>query len=162
MTYHKKHNYNYNKRNIYAAIGGWVVLIGMFIIGFGFLKTKDQERIVLPVKAEVSDPKIDKHYEDEGWTGIASWYSREGCIGCSENLHMANGQPLDDNALTVAFNRLPLGSKVLIRNLSNNMIVEATVTDTGGFERHGKIIDITPAVRDTINCVNCKVKITEL
>lgn len=85
------------------------------------------------------------------WTGTASWYSREGCIGCSPTLTMANGQPLDDNRLTVAFNRAKLGSRLLITNVSNGESVEATVTDTGGFERHGRIIDVTPAVRDAID-----------
>jgi len=97
------------------------------------------------------------------WTGTASWYSREGCIGCSANLHMANGQPLDDNALTVAFNRLPLGRKVRITNTDSMMTVIATVTDTGGFERHGRIIDITPMVRDSINCGGlCEVEVVEI
>jgi rare lipoprotein A (peptidoglycan hydrolase) len=86
----------------------------------------------------------------ESWKGEASWYSRDGCVGCSDTLTMANGQPLDDNALTVAFNQAPLGSKVRIINLANNLVAYAVVTDTGGFERHGRIVDVTPAVRDAI------------
>tara|TARA_Y100000310_G_C20502882_1_gene724905 strand:+ start:49 stop:570 length:522 start_codon:yes stop_codon:yes gene_type:complete len=97
------------------------------------------------------------------WAGTASWYSREGCIGCSANLHMANGKPLDDNALTVAFNRLPLGRKVRVTNAESMMTVVALITDTGGFERHGRIIDITPKVRDSINCGNlCEVIVEEI
>lgn len=97
------------------------------------------------------------------WRGIASYYSRSGCIGCSPTLTMANGQPLDDDALTVAFNRLPLGSKVRITNAKSKMTVVATVTDTGGFERLGRIIDVTPRVRDSLNCTDlCDVIVEEV
>lgn len=93
------------------------------------------------------------------WTGYASWYSVDGCIGCNKDRIMANGQKLQDNKKTVAFNRLPLGSIVKIRNMENDMITTAEVTDTGGFERLGKIVDLTPAVRDAISCWNCKVRV---
>ena len=119
-------------------------------VGFGF------ERI----KVEAVEPQ---EVTGQKWTGTASWYSRDGCIGCSANLHMANGQPLDDNALTVAFNRLPLGRKVRVTNSDSMMTVIAVITDTGGFERHGRIIDITPKVRDLINCGGlCEVVVTEI
>lgn len=94
------------------------------------------------------------------WTGTASYYSREGCVGCSADLRMANGRPLDDTALTVAFNRLPLGSHVVVRNPKSGLSVRAEVTDTGGFERLGRIIDLTVAVRDAIKCSNlCYVEV---
>lgn len=94
------------------------------------------------------------------WTGTASWYSRDGCVGCSPTLTMANGEPLDDNAYTVAFNKAPLGTNVLITNPKNGNQVVAEVTDTGGFERLGRIIDLTPAVRDALGCNDlCKVTV---
>ena len=118
-------------------------------VGFGF------ERI----KVEA----VEQEVRGQVWTGTASWYSREGCIGCSANLHMANGQPLDDDALTVAFNRLPLGRQVRVTNAKTRMTVIAVVTDTGGFERHGRIIDLVPAVRDAINCGGlCEVEVVEI
>jgi len=101
--------------------------------------------------------------ETGSWHGIASYYSRSGCLGCSKTLTMANGQPLNDNAFTVAFNRLPLGSKVRVINAKTMMLVYATVTDRGGFERLGRIIDITPAVKDQINCDDlCSVIVEEV
>ena len=121
-------------------------------VGFGF------ERIKVSATSSL-------HQEVRGqvWKGTASWYSREGCIGCSANLHMANGKPLDDNALTVAFNRLPLGRRVRVTNAESRMTVVATITDTGGFERHNRIIDVTPAVRDAINCGGlCEVEVVEI
>lgn len=97
------------------------------------------------------------------WVGTASFYSREGCVGCSESLTMANGRQLDDSALTVAFNRSRLGSRVRITNLKTGDTVVAVVTDRGGFERLGRIIDMTVATRDAVNCSHlCKVKVTKL
>lgn len=94
------------------------------------------------------------------WHGLASYYSKAGCIGCSPTLTMSNGQTLDDGALTVAFNKAPLNTIVLITNRDNGQQVRAKVTDTGGFERHGKLIDLTIATRDAIGCAStCKVTV---
>lgn len=84
--------------------------------------------------------------------GRASYYSRAGCLGCSPTLTMANGKPLDDAGMTVAYNRAPLGTKLIITNEESGQSAQAVVTDTGGFERHGKIVDLTIAVRDAIGC----------
>lgn len=84
------------------------------------------------------------------YEGKASIYSRAGCLGCSPTLTMANGQPLDDNALTVAFNLEPLGTKLEITNTVTGKSVIAEVTDTGGFHRHGRIVDVVPAVADAL------------
>lgn len=84
------------------------------------------------------------------YEGKASIYSRAGCLGCSPTLTMANGQPLDDNALTVAFNDEPLGTMLKITNPHTNKTVIAEVTDTGGFKRHGRIIDVVPAVASAL------------
>lgn len=84
--------------------------------------------------------------------GKASYYSRAGCLGCSETLTMANGEPLDDSRLTVAFNHAKLGAIVQVSNQKTGKVVSAEVTDRGGFERHGKIIDLTIATRDAIGC----------
>lgn len=84
------------------------------------------------------------------WQGKVSHYSREGCLGCSATLTMANGQPLDDNAMTIAFNHLPMNTKVRLTNLDNGKSVIATVTDTGGFERLGRIADLVPAVKNAL------------
>lgn len=93
--------------------------------------------------------------------GKASYYSVDGCIGCSPNLTMANGERLDDTKLTVAFNRAKLGTKINITNQKTGKTVIAMVTDTGGFERHGKIVDMTIATRDAIGCGHvCDVAIT--
>lgn len=87
----------------------------------------------------------------EGW---ATWYGTGAneCLGCNPERIMANGQRLDDDALTVACNDFPLGTRLVIQNLREDgtgRIVEAIVTD-----RHGSniIVDMTKAVRDAIGC----------
>lgn len=99
----------------------------------------------------------------QSWTGTASYYSRDACVGCSESLLMANGQPLDDSALTVAFNKLPLGSMVKVRNMENDMIVEAEVTDRHGADnaKYGwRIADLSVATKQAIGCGDlCEVKV---
>ncbi|MCG3176868.1 MAG: hypothetical protein MOGMAGMI_01832 [Candidatus Omnitrophica bacterium] len=83
-------------------------------------------------------------------TGKVSHYSRVGCLGCSATLTMANGESLDDNRLTIAFNKLPMNTQVRLTNLDNGKSVVATVTDTGGFEKLGRIADLVPAVAQAL------------
>ena len=94
------------------------------------------------------------------YMGIASYYSRAGCVGCSKTLTMANGQVLNDSGLTVAFNRVPLNTFVTVTNPKTSLSVRAKVTDRGGFEKLGRIIDLTIATRDAIGCGHlCKVRV---
>lgn len=114
--------------------------------------------IVTPTPTQTPTPAPIKKY-----VGLASYYSEKNCLGCSASLTMANGQKLDDNNLTVAFNKAPLNSQVLIKNLKNGKKVVATVTDRGGFERHGKIIDLSVRTKSELGCLDvCKVEITYL
>ncbi len=88
--------------------------------------------------------------------GEASYYSRSGCLGCSPNLTMANGQPLRDEALTMAIGadkKHLVGRKAKITNMRNGMSVEVLVTDTGGFykDRYGnRVADLTIATKKAI------------
>lgn len=102
-------------------------------------------------------------YKSGYWVGIASYYSRKGCVGCNPGRIMANRKPLVDSNLTLAFQRLPLGSMVKVTNLKNNMFVVAEVTDRGGYEKLGRIADLSLGTKNSINCSDlCKVKIEEL
>jgi len=51
---------------------------------------------------------------------------------------MANGQPMNPNALTTASRDLPMGTKILVTNPTNGKSVRVTVTDRG------------PALRDRL------------
>ena len=93
-------------------------------------------------------------------TGLASYYSVDGCIGCNPKMIMANGERLDDKKLTVAYNDAPLNSYVIIKNSKTKQTVTAKVTDRGGYKRHGKIIDLSVATKNAIGCGDvCKVEI---
>ena len=101
---------------------------------------------VLPEKPPTGKAEAGSSAQLTSWTGKVSHYSRAGCIGCSDTLTMANGQPLDDEALTIAFNKAPLGTRLKLTNTDNGKTVIVTVTDRGGFEKYNRIADLTPAV----------------
>lgn len=56
---------------------------------------------------------------------------------------MANGRPFDQNAMTAASNSLPLGSQA--RVTSGKRHVDVKITDTGGFAKYGRVIDLSRA-----------------
>jgi rare lipoprotein A (peptidoglycan hydrolase) len=88
-----------------------------------------------------------------GITGKVSYYSRAGCIGCSANLITASGEPLDDNALTLAVTpgAFPMGTMVLVTNLSSHRQVIAKVNDTGGFAQYNRVADLSLALYTYLN-----------
>lgn len=106
------------------------------------------------------------------WSGVASYYSWEGCLGCNPKRIMANGEQLNDNRLTLAFNHLPLNKTVKVCNTKNRKCVNAKITDRGGFNSLGRkmskvgnnglnrIADLSVATRDSISCSHlCKIEI---
>lgn len=88
--------------------------------------------------------------------GEASYYSRAGCLGCSVSRTMANGQPLDDTALTMAIGadkKHLVGYTAKVTNLATGQSVNARITDTGGFyhARYGRrVADLTIATKQAI------------
>lgn len=95
------------------------------------------------------------------WYGTASYYSEAGCVGCREDLLMANGNRFVEQDLTLAFNQLPLNTKVKVRNQYSNDWRIATVTDRGGFEDLGRIADLSLGLKEAINCTDlCLVEIS--
>lgn len=88
--------------------------------------------------------------------GEASYYSRAGCLGCSPNLTMANGQPLNDNALTMAIGadkKHLVGRTAKVTSLATGQSVMVTITDTGGFykAKYGhRVADLTVATKTAI------------
>ncbi|MCO5400769.1 septal ring lytic transglycosylase RlpA family protein [Ralstonia soli] len=79
--------------------------------------------------------------------GLASWYGR-GFHG----RRTASGERFNMNAFTVAHPSLPLQSWVLVRNLSNDRVVVAKVTDRGPY--YGKrILDMSYAAAKRLDFV---------
>lgn len=123
------------------------------------IATKKPEVLITPI-VPTSTPIVTPTPNYHVQIGLASYYSRAGCIGCSADRIMRNGEPLDDTRLTVAYNDAPINSFVKVTNLKTGASVRAKVTDTGGFKRHNKIIDLTPATRDAIGCGSeCEVEV---
>ena len=79
--------------------------------------------------------------------GVASWYGR-GFHG----RRTASGERFNMNAFTVAHPSLPLQSWVLVRNLANDRVVVAKVTDRGPY--YGKrILDMSYAAAKRLDFV---------
>jgi rare lipoprotein A len=78
-------------------------------------------------------PELAIHNE----TGKASYYSAK-----FHHRITASGEPLNNYALTAAHKTLPIGSKVVVRNLDNGKSVTVRITDRGPFVK-GRIIDLT-------------------
>lgn len=123
-------------------------------------------QIKVTTKVLAKEPTPVKVADSRELKGTASYYSRAGCLGCNENFIMANGQPLDDSALTLALTpeivneHKLLNDMVTIQNVKTGSTVKARVTDTGGFGRLGRVADLSVATRDALKCTSlCEVKI---
>ncbi len=88
--------------------------------------------------------------------GEASYYSREGCLGCNPLRIMANGQPLNDNALTMAIGadkKHLVGRQARVTSVATGKSVTVIITDTGGFyqAKYGhRVADLTIATKQAI------------
>jgi rare lipoprotein A len=69
--------------------------------------------------------------------GQASWYGSE-----FHGLETASGATFDMNAMTAAHRTLPLGTRVLVRNLRNDRSVVVEINDRGPYI-HGRDIDLS-------------------
>lgn len=110
----------------------------------------------IPREAIKVYPKADQPLVLEG---EASFYSRAGCLGCSPSLTMANGQTLDDDALTMAIGadkKHLVGYTAVVTSLATGQSVEVRITDTGGFyaDKYGnRVADLTIATKQAIGMV---------
>ena len=84
------------------------------------------------------------------YTGKVSSYSHAGCLGCGEKQIMGNGQPFDENAMTLAVpcelildKTIRYNTKVRVTNLDNGLTSEATITDCGGFAKYDRVADLS-------------------
>lgn len=93
----------------------------------------------------------------------ASWYSRKYCLGCRADRLMANGEPLDDNAYTCAYNDLPFGTILYLKYMEKETF--CIVSDRMG-NYHD--IDLTLAVFKelepnlNIGIINIEMEIVDL
>lgn len=88
--------------------------------------------------------------------GEASYYSRAGCLGCDQAMIMANGQSLNDHALTMAIGadkKHLVGRTAKVTSLATGQAATVLITDTGGFYRakYGRrVADLTIATKNAI------------
>ena len=79
--------------------------------------------------------------------GQASYYGPE-----FTGRKMANGRRFNPHSAVVAHRTLPLGTTVLVKNLSNGRATTATVEDRGPYI-HGRIVDLTPRLAEHLGMV---------
>jgi len=90
-------------------------------------------------------------------TGKASHYS----IRTNRGTRTASGRPLRDDEATAAHRKLPMGTKVLVKNIANGKSELVTITDRGPYVR-GRIIDVTIGVARRLGFVGQGVAPVEL
>lgn len=142
----------------------WIVftfLLSVFILSmlFGlwfFSRYEIREKPLLSPVAlvpivQAKEQVIDVTKVVETYKGTASYYSEAGCLGCNAKRKMANGEILDDSKLTVAMNNIKLNTKLRITNLRNGRVVNARVTDRGGFNKYGRLLDVSLAVKQLLD-----------
>ncbi len=89
----------------------------------------------LQIGKTLSIPQAPEKSEKE--SVVASWYGRY-----HHGLTMANGEPFDMFAPTIAHKDIPLGTKVLLENPETGQKVTATVTDRGPYVQ-GRDVDLS-------------------
>lgn len=92
------------------------------------------------LSAAHAEPGVGDNDADEfTQVGRASWYG-PGFHGRTT----ASGDAFNQNALTAAHRKLPLGSTVQVTNLQNGRSVTVTINDRGPYVR-GRVIDLSRA-----------------
>lgn len=85
--------------------------------------------------------------------GMASWYGSK-----FHGRATASGERYNMNALTAAHKSLPFGTKVKVTNQKNGKSVVVIINDRGPFVK-GRVIDLSKAAHDKIDCHLCPVSI---
>ena len=82
---------------------------------------------------------------ESGVRGLASWYgeSKEECMGCSSHRITKCGVKYDETTYTLASNDFECGTEVWV--VYGEKRVLAQINDTGGFNRYGRIADLSKA-----------------
>lgn len=88
--------------------------------------------------------------------GFASYYGKR-----FQGKPMSNGHLFDMNVVTIAHRTLPLGTRVVVRNLNNGLSVTGVVTDRGPYV-HGRICDLSQAAAVKLDMIEKGVVKVEL
>jgi len=96
-----------------------------------------------PVKVRVNREPDEKYFQK----GYASWYGRE-----FHGKVTASGEKFDMYKYTVAHKKLPFGTVINIRNMSNGKTITARVNDRGPY-RGERIVDLSYAAARELGMV---------
>ena len=143
-----------NKRQakvLYLAICAFVLGVG---VGYQFGENINVSKAIECVP-ELDNPnyiRVTQTFKVKRIEGIASWYGEDSseCIGCRDDLLMANGQRYNENNFTIASNDYALGQEVRVCN--ELTCIDTVVTDTGGFNALGRVADLSKATKNVLNC----------
>lgn len=87
------------------------------------------------------------------YEGKVSYYSHAGCLGCSDNQVMGNGELFDEEAMTIAIpcedirgRKHRYNTQVLVRNVDTGEAVQARITDCGGFSKYNRVADVSKGI----------------
>jgi rare lipoprotein A len=89
-------------------------------------------------------------------TGKASYYADK-----FQGRTTANGETFRQRKRTAAHKTLPFGTKVKVRNLTNNKTVKVRINDRGPFVA-GRIIDLSKKAARKLSMVNAGVTEVEI
>lgn len=111
-----------------------------------------------PDFSKLSKPEPTKQelvaYARHTQTGLASWY------GVGDGYHgqqAADGSIFNAYGLSAAHATLPFGTKVRVTNLDTGASVIVRITDRGGFNKLGRIIDLSYGAAKAIGGVSAGV-----
>ena len=95
-------------------------------------------------------PKLNRRANDAAFqqVGTASWYG-PGFHG----KRTASGERFDQNALTAAHRKLPLGSVVKVTNLDNGRSIVVAINDRGPYTK-GRVIDLSKGAARKLGIVD--------
>jgi rare lipoprotein A len=99
-----------------------------------------------PGERDLARPAIERVAYQQ--IGTASWYG-PGFHG----KETASGARFDQNKLTAAHRKLPLGSEVKVTNLDNGRSVTVKITDRGPHKK-GRVIDVSKAAAKRLGMVD--------
>lgn len=89
-------------------------------------------------------PALDQTKVDKQLIGKASWYGKR-----FHKKRTASGETFDENKLTAAHRKLPLGTYVRVQSLDTGREVILKINDRGPY-RSGRIIDLSKKARDEL------------
>ena len=93
------------------------------------------------------EPESPKSEAEQVFVGLASFYGSE-----FTGRTTASGDKYDPSSYTAAHRSLPLGTKVLVTNLENNLSVMVTINDRGP-QRADRIIDLSFAAANDLKMI---------